>query len=407
MSDDITPAVRRDLDFFPVQHGGKQYIVIRDHLGLVQEGKAIEFPLYQVMTLLDGTRSIRDLQMALMRQRGGMLVGSDEVRSLLDQLDGSFLLESERFKKARNQIVERFTSMKIRPCSHCGHGYPLDPSELRKKLDEILGSQPPAPPPEGKIVGLVSPHIDLSVGFKSYASAYRLAKYTSPSKVILLGVGHQVAGDFFCLTEKDFDTPLGIVKTDKALVRKLREAGKDVVASNDFAHRSEHSIEFQVLFLQHLLSKDSFTILPIICGSLPSALPEYSRDAYLERAGNFLDSLKEIVQDEACETLLIAGVDFSHIGPKFGHEMPARYLQGQSEAHDRSLLNALAMRDAEKYWEESERVRDQYNVCGFAAMACLLETMPPCEGKVLHYQTWHEDATQSAVSFASVVFMKQ
>jgi AmmeMemoRadiSam system protein B len=407
MSDDITPAVRRDLDFFPVQHGGKQYIVIRDHLGLVQEGKAIEFPLYQVMTLLDGTRGIRDLQMALMRQRGGILVGSDEIRSLLDQLDGSFLLESERFNKARNQVVERFTSMKIRPCSHCGRAYPLDPSELRKKLDEILGSQPPAPPPEGKIVALVSPHIDLSAGFKSYASAYQLAKYTSPSKVVLLGVGHQVAGDFFCLTEKDFDTPLGIVKTDKALVRKLREAGKHVVASNDFAHRSEHSIEFQVLFLQHLLSKDSFTILPIICGSLLSALPEYNRAAYLEKAGNFLEALKEVLRDESCETLLIAGVDFSHIGPKFGHEMPARHLQGQSEAHDRSLLNALTMLNAEKYWEESRKVRDQYNVCGFAAMACLLEAMPHCKGKLLHYQIWHEEPTQSAVSFASVVFTQR
>jgi AmmeMemoRadiSam system protein B len=245
------------------------------------------------------------------------------------------------------------------------------------------------------------------VGFKSYARAYQLARHTSPSKVILLGIGHQLAGDFFCLTEKDFDTPLGIVKTDRAVVRKLREAGNHVVAPNDFAHRSEHSIEFQVLFLQHLLSKDSFTIVPIICGSLLSALPEYNRDAYLEKAGNFLVALKEVLRDESGETLLIAGVDFSHIGPKFGHEMPARYLQGQSEAHDRSLLNALAMLDAGKYWEESRRVRDKYNVCGFAAMACLLEVVPHCKGKLLHYQTWHEQATQSAVSFGAAVFVEQ
>jgi hypothetical protein len=30
--------------------------------------------------------------------------------------------------------------------------------------------------------------------------------------------------------------------------------------------------------------------------------------------------------------------------------------------------------------------------------------MPHCKGMLLHYQTWHEEATQSAVSFASVVF---
>jgi AmmeMemoRadiSam system protein B len=407
MSDDIAPAMRRDLDFFPVEYEGKQMVLIRDHLGLVQEGKAIEFPLYQVMTMLDGTSSIRDLQMALMRQRGGVLVGSDEIKSLLDQLDSAFLLESERFKMARNQIVEAFTSMKIRPCSHCGRGYPLDRSELRKKLEEILGCQPPACPPDGKIVALVSPHIDLSVGFKSYASAYQLLKYTSPSRVVILGVGHQVVGDLFCLTDKDFDTPLGIVQCDKAAVQKLRDTAKQVLAPNDFAHRSEHSIEFQVLFLQHLLEKDSFTIVPIICGSLLSALPEYTRDAYQEKAADFLESLKEIVKDASHGSLLIAGVDLSHIGPKFGHDMPARHLEGQSERHDKALLNALTMLDADKYWEESIRVKDQYNVCGFAAMACMLEVLPHCKGQLLQYHTWHEEATQSAVSFASAVFSKQ
>ena len=58
------PLARRDLEFFPVQHDGQQFILIRDHLGLVEEGKAVGLPLYQIMTLLDGTTTIRDLQTA-------------------------------------------------------------------------------------------------------------------------------------------------------------------------------------------------------------------------------------------------------------------------------------------------------------------------------------------------------
>ena len=81
--DEFIPSARRDLEFFPVQLQGKQYVLIRDHLGLVQEGKAVEIPLYQLMVLLDGTTTIRDLQVALMRQRGGMLVSSDEVKSVI------------------------------------------------------------------------------------------------------------------------------------------------------------------------------------------------------------------------------------------------------------------------------------------------------------------------------------
>ena len=51
--DEKAPKVRRDLEFLPVQHEGQQLILIRDHLGLVQEGKAVALPFYQIMILLD------------------------------------------------------------------------------------------------------------------------------------------------------------------------------------------------------------------------------------------------------------------------------------------------------------------------------------------------------------------
>jgi hypothetical protein len=62
---EMIPSIRKDLEFFPVQHGGQQFILIRDHLGLVQEGKAVAPPLYQIMALLDGSRTIREIQMEL------------------------------------------------------------------------------------------------------------------------------------------------------------------------------------------------------------------------------------------------------------------------------------------------------------------------------------------------------
>lgn len=404
MTDETTPSVRKDLEFFPVQHSGQQLVLIRDHLGLVQEGKAVAVPLYHIMTLLDGATTLRDLQMELMRQQGGVLVGADEVRSIVAHLDESFLLDSERFKRARNEIVDNFTSKKVRPCSHCGRAYPGDPKELRERLDQILASQASFSEPEAKIKALISPHIDLSVGFDVYSSIYQMVKYTAPSRVVLLGVGHQLGHALFSLTDKDFETPLGVTKGEHELIHELREAGGESVAANDFAHRSEHSIEFQLVFLQHLLKASSFTIIPILCGFIRSCLPEYSRSAYLEKAAPFLETLRQILRDPDKETLLVAGVDFSHIGPKFGHEMPAGYLKGQSEGHDKKLLNDLCTLDADHFWEESSREGDQFNVCGFSALACMLEVLPPSEGQILDYKSWHEEATRSAVSFAAVVF---
>jgi AmmeMemoRadiSam system protein B len=293
---------------------------------------------------------------------------------------------------------------KIRPISHRGRAYPADPRELKGKLDDILSLQPGSPKLEGKLQALVAPHIDLSVGGRIYSSAYQTMKDSSPKTVIILGTGHQMAQDLFAVSDKDFETPLGVAECGGLWVEKLKAACGDLIAKNDFAHRAEHSIEFQVLFLQHILPKDSFTIVPVLCGNLQTILSEYSRRAYREKAGAFLEALKDVLKHHGEETLLVAGVDFSHIGPKFGHEMPAQYMKGQSEAHDRALLAALSALDADSFWGESGKVKDQYNVCGFAALACLLEVLPPCKGRLLGYEMWHEEATRSAVGFAAVAF---
>jgi len=395
------PKRRNDLEFIPIQHEGRQLILICDHLGLVEEGKAVLPAVYQILALLNGSRSVRDIQWELMRQHGGVLVDTDEINHILNLLDKSFLLDSERFQSARHDIVTRFASEPVRRCSHCGQAYPDDPTALKAQLDEILDSKGPPSEPDGKIEAIVAPHIDLRVGYKVYAQSYAMLKHTSPTRVILIGVGHQMADNLFSLTDKDFETPLGLVKSDTVSIDRLREKGKGAVSDNDFAHRSEHSIEFQILFLQHILKKD-FKIIPILCGSFQTSLPECNRDAYLEKAGPFLEALAEFVSEP--ETLLVAGVDFSHIGLKFGHEHPAEYLESQSVAHDKRLLEHLSKLDRERFWEESREVEDRFNVCGFSALACLLEVLPPCKSEILDYQVWHEEGTKSAVGFAAAVF---
>ena len=398
---DQLPLMRRDLEFFPVQQGDQQMILIKDHLGLVREGQGIALQLYQFMILLDGTKTVRDLQMELMRQRGGVLVDSDEVNHLLQKLDEIYLLDSGYFKSAQSKIVADFAVQNVRPCSHCGRSYPHDASELKILLDEILSEEQQAQVPQGEITALVAPHIDLNAGAAVYSSAYQMLKDVAPSKVILLGTGHHLMNNLFCLTHKDFETPLGTTKSDSKLIQALKQAGKDIVAADDFAHRSEHSIEFQIIFLQHLFGSDGFTIIPILCGSLLASLPKYRRSAYREKADPFLQKLQSVIDKN---TLVLAGVDFSHIGLKFGHDKPADYIENQAMTHDRNLLKYLSHMDIDQFWQESINIQDGFNVCGFPALACMLEVLPPGKGQVLNYYLRHEKPTQSAVSFAAMVF---
>jgi MEMO1 family protein len=401
------PRARHDLEFFPARQDGQEFILVRDHLGLSPEGTALGIPLYQFLTLLDGSRSITDLQTIFMRQQGGVLVGSEEILGLLNNLDATYLLDSEAFQSAKGKIVADFTNKRIRPASHSGKSYPDTPAELRARLNEIMADKVALPAdtsvPSGKIQALVAPHIDLNVGHKSYAQAYGMLKDATPTRVVVLGTGHQLQEGLFSLTDKDFETPLGIIKSDGEAVDRLKRAGQGMMALNDFIHRSEHSIEFQLIFLQHVMRKKDFSIIPILCGSLKN-LAAYTRQAFVGRASPFLETLQQLLDEPGHETLLVAGVDFSHTGPKFGHEATARAMENQSREHDQNLLKHLSGMNADHFWKESERVRDQYHVCGFSALACLLEVLSECRGTVLDYEIWHEAPTQSAVSFASVVF---
>lgn len=403
-TNDLLPGIRRDLEFFPIQHEKERLLLVRDHLGLVPERSVLPIALYQLMTLLDGTTSLLDLQTLLIRQGGGELIRREEIEGLITRLDDSYLLDSQGFRNARGKIIADFAAKPVRMCAHAGSGYPAELDELGRRLDEILSSRSPSSDPVRNIRAIVSPHIDLSVGKNGYASAYQNLRNAAPSTVIVLGVGHRLAEGLFCLTEKDFQTPLGMVRSERSLVQRLRAGASEICPGDDFAHRSEHSIEFQILFLQHLLPKDSFSIVPILCGSMQSCVPDYRRSAYLKKSGSFLETLRGILAEHPEKTLLIAGVDLSHFGPKFGHDLDARSLEPLAREHDRSLLEALCRLDADRFWEESIKVRDRYNVCGFSALACLLEVLPGAEGKMLSYEVWHEAPTRSAVSFASMVF---
>ena len=160
-----------------------------------------------------------------------------------------------------------------------------------------------------------------------------------------------------------------------------------------------------MLFLQHVLPKGSFTLIPVLCGSVQGNLSGFSRQEFLDRAGSFPEALRSVVAQEGVRTLLVAGVDFSHVGLKFGHSCPAAELEEEAAAHDRRLLERVCARDPDGFWQEAASVEDRYNVCGLVSLATLLEVLPPCTGEILDYSVWREEPTQSAVGFAAARFV--
>ena len=400
---DPVPRLRQDLEVSPTSYQGEKAVVVRDYLGLIRDPVILQGDALDIVSLIDGARTIRDIQLELVRRKNGVLVEAEAVARLVRQLDSAFLLESGRYISEKERTLADYLKLETRAAAHAGVSYPAAAEELGAYLDSILGSAgdgESAGSPDG-LCGLIAPHIDLEVGKRVYAAAYRAIRSARPGRIWLIGTGHSLDNAYFELTEKDFETPLGLAKTDRTAVRTLKKAGGKAVSSYDISHSREHSLEFQLIFLQRLFGS-SFTIIPILCGSFGRDLARVSGPSEIPDVARFLAALRALWEAGPADTLFIAAVDFSHIGPKFGHRERASSLLLEARNHDQALIAALAAADSRAFWEEARKTGDRYNVCGFSTLASLLDVLPGVKGRLLEYEFWREEATQSAVSYAAI-----
>ncbi|MBN1553036.1 AmmeMemoRadiSam system protein B [bacterium] len=402
------PKIRTDIQIIPVQIKNETVYVIQDHLGLAPSGSALRHDTLKLLYLISQSSTFSDFQYQLTKLQGGEIVDEDIIDKIILDLDNLNLLETSNFHSGRKRIVRDYTELRVRDPVMAGKGYPEKSTESINLVNKIItGISKPQTQDflkDKQIKAIIAPHIDLTVGSQGYGFAYTCWPDKPPRRIILLGTGHAINNGFYSITDKDFITPMGLLKNDKDTVKRLRSAVSGALAPNDFAHRSEHSLEFQTLFIRHLIGESDTRIVPILCGSFMNLLSMVEKPSdYLQIAG-FLAALSEIASES--DTMIVAGIDLSHIGPKFGHTQSASSLSHESKIHDGNLLEALKNGNVRDLWKESQRVADRYNVCGLSTMATLLEITNSLnlEGQILHYEMWHEKATRSAVSFASAVF---
>jgi len=185
--------------------------------------------------------------------------------------------------------------IRIREAAVAGSFYPADPGELRSMLHRMLDAVVTAagPPPKALIVPHAGYVYSGPVAAVAYASLLpHAARYR---RVVLLGPSHRVAFHGLAATEADtFRTPLGDVPIDCSSLHGLRHEAVDVI---DAAHRSEHSLEVQLPFLQMVLP--AFKLLPLVVG-----------DARVADVSSVLELLWG-----GPETLLVISSDLSHYLP--------------------------------------------------------------------------------------------
>ena len=358
----------------------------------------ISVQLFNLLAESGGVASVAQVADRL----GENLIG--ELTEAIRMLDESSFLETARFRSDRSDIQDEYNSLNTRPPQFAGTAYPSEASELSDFVESILE--------DGRELksdftpqALFIPHIDPSLAKKAYGSAYESIRETDADTFVILGVPHRMSYDRIMPSRMDFDTPLGPLRTDRKFVEELEKRLSYDVTRNEIAHRVEHSIEFQTIFLRHVFRDREISIVPILVGSLYQYVESGEGGVELNNELSELYTLLgEIGTDLERKICWIASVDFCHVGLKFGDSFRAEDQLDRVKAHDRRLIEAAKSSDHALFIERLTNVRNEKRVCGVAPMYTLLRSANLSEGTLLEYDLWNETETGSAVSFASMAF---
>jgi len=365
--------------------------------------------VYFIVSMFDGEHSVLDIQTEYTRQFGELLF-SDKVKQIIAELDSNLFLDSDLFRAHRTKQENEFRGLEARPPLHAGSAYEDEPTALREQFDAFF-THADGPGPPGKRTrktpprGLVAPHIDLHRGGPCYAWAYKtLAETARADLCVIIGTVHYATERIFTGTSKDFETPLGTVKTDVDLVNALSKNIGGGLLQGELAHRAEHSIEFQTVLLKHVLgNRTQFRILPILAGSFDSAVPEGKAPSEADEIADFLSALREALDSYSGRVVIVAAADLTHMGPQFGDEerlTPARLAWIEKE--DRQMLKQTEAGDADAFYAEVQKDGDRRRICGAPCIYALLSLLPDAKGSLLKYSQAAEPDGSSCVSFAAL-----
>jgi AmmeMemoRadiSam system protein B len=400
----------RNLQALSTEINGKKVLVFQDPERISPEAVMVPAELAPIIRYFDGNHTIRDIQAKLMRTTGE-LIDSEQIQRIVNELDKYLLLESEHLFQHLKEISTAWEKADVRPPALAGTAYPESAEELRGLLHgfytDPAGPGLPDPASANDLKGILSPHIDLKGNGPCYAHAYKtLAERSEAETFFIIGTAHFEAMQTFIFCEKDFATPLGIAETDREFIQLVKRRLKDRSKKTDLTHRLEHSIEFQVIFLQHLFAgKKNLRIIPLLVGSFQHLILSQSSPHEDPLVRDFIEVVRTALSEQEKQVCFITGGDLAHLGPRYGdRELYAPIREPDIKADDQKMIEPLLGADEDAFFQAVAEIQDRRHVCGLSPLYTMLAIIKPERGELLKWSCWFDQATRSAVSFASMAF---
>ncbi|MEN6616366.1 MAG: AmmeMemoRadiSam system protein B, partial [Syntrophorhabdus sp.] len=380
---------------------GKQLVILRDSEGIVREGLAVSRDVAFMVSLMDGTNTLRDIQAEFMRASGEM-VYLERIENLVKILDDNLFLASDRYNEHMRQLYDEYNNSPIRKAYLAGGGYSANRMDLLQFLDEFFedteitaGSK--------DIVGILAPHIDYRRGIKVYRDVYPYLRGSAKPLIVIFGTCHHPTQGLWSISLKDFETPLDIIPCSDSMRELIRDNKFLSRYIEEWPHRIEHSIELQLPLLQFMM-QDDFEILPILTGSMHECI-EGTRSLSDDEITGLVENFKDVLAAYGKPYCIIAGADLAHIGAQFGDSYPLHpTVLERSQKKDQEILGHIRNCDAGSFFAAIKDEGDGRRICGLTPIFFQLKLLENCASEIVGYDQWTDG--KSSVSFAGGIFYR-
>ena len=187
-------------------------IIVIDPLRIAQSMQLTPIG-FEIVRRFDGTHTLAEVQSAIAQLSGGQVVSLDTLLKLIGALDEALLLDSPRFADRIGGPIRKPS------CIGC---YDADPKKMRTQFRKLFtAAGGPGLPvqnaarPHGKLRAALLPHMDYGRGNITYGWGFKeLVEQTDATVFVILATSHY-STERFTLTRQHFESPLGVVETDR------------------------------------------------------------------------------------------------------------------------------------------------------------------------------------------------
>ena len=354
---------------------GERVLLLRDPMD-VAESFALDAEFAPVLELLDGTRTVLQIRQSL-HMRGVLDLPVDALTDFVHDLSAQGWLDDDAFRDKWAALHADFLDEDPRAPRFAGLLYPREPDAIRSAYAAVLGDRPRISP-SSSLVGLLVPHGPLElVGEILAETLLDLPPAEDLDCVVVLGTDHGPGLLPFAAARRGFDTPLGVVPADEALLDAL-ERRIEWAFREEVRHRGAHSIELSALTLRALYGDAVPPIVPVLCGA------GVLRARGSEAAERFVATLELLL--EGRRALIWGSAELSHGGVAYGR--PPLDAAGVTalEDRDRDCLDDFVHGRLRALSRKCTLDHPQGRPSGGAVMSALRQLLPNARGELSHYR---------------------